>query len=313
MIQRARWRGVRWLAAWLLMLPASARAADVADGSSVRVRIGFSTTLVGTELNSNDVRAALLVWAEAFSRGSHVKIEHVPEVMSTPEALFQHIRRDEVDVFSLPVSEYLQIASYTDPNLLMVDGSYVTGGEEYLIVVHADSGIRSLAELRGKNLIRFSGIVMCIAGEWLETALAQSNLGPPEAFFKQISSVPKAARAVLPVFFRQEDAGLVTRRAYDTLVEMNPQLGTKLRIIATSPKVVPVILAFHKNCTAEQRENFKAALMSLSRNPEGQQILTLFGSKGLREATPAVLASAIDIVRNSNRVRPRNTVPKENH
>jgi ABC-type phosphate/phosphonate transport system substrate-binding protein len=291
-----------WLA--LVALEGRARAADErADGYLVRVRMGASSSLVGAEYNPNDTRAALVVWADTFSRGTGVKIEYLPEVITPPAQLYERVRLAQVDAFSCTTREYLQVAPYTDPNSLMVDKSYGDGGEEYLILVHADSGFRTLADLRGSRLSVFGGIVMSLASDWLETALAASNLGSSETFFKQTSANAKASRAVLPVFFRQTDACLVNRRTFDTMAEMNPQLAVKLRIVATSPRLVPVVVVFHKNCTPLQKEKFKLALASMGATPGGQQILNLFGSAGLRDATPAILAASIAIITAVGRLK----------
>ena len=199
-----------------------AAAADTTDGSVVRVRMGASASLVGAEYSTNDAKAALVVWADTFTRGTGVRIDYPPEVITPSARLLQKVRLGEVDVFSCTTREYLQIAAYTDQHQLMVDKSYTGGGgEEYLILVRTDSGIRSFADLRGRRLARYSAVVMDLASDWLEMLLRASNLGPAESFLK-ISTDTKGSRIILPVFFRQTDACLVSRRTFDTMVEMNP-------------------------------------------------------------------------------------------
>ena len=286
----------------LLVSPAALYpgADDHGDGV-VPIRIGASTSLVGADVNATDARAALVVWSDALSRGTGIRVEHLPEVMSPPDQLYQRIRQGDLDVFACSVAEYLHVVSYTDPGLVLIDQSYADGGEQYLILTHVDSGIRSVSDLRGRSLSRYSANAMTLAPDWLETVLAGLNLGPSANFFKQMTQNPKAARAVLPVFFRQEDACLVNRRAFDSLTEMNPQLAVKLRIIAASPKIVPILVAVHKNCSALQKERLQSALTAMNRNAGGRQILTLFGSKGLIAVRPAVLDSAIEIIKASTR------------
>jgi ABC-type phosphate/phosphonate transport system substrate-binding protein len=283
-------------------------AIEAADATGVRIRIGASRTLVNSDVNENDARAAIKTWADALSRETGMRLEYVPEVLSTPEQLLQRVRMGEVDVFSAPTSEYLQVAALTDPNLLIVDQTYIAGGEEYLLVVHAESGIRNVSELRGHTMTRFSGSGMSLGEEWLETLLAASNFGSPEKFFKQITPNTKASRAVLPVFFRQADACLVSRRAFETMGEMNPQVAAKLVVLAKSPKLVPVVIAIRKSCSAEQKEKFKSSMSSLGDTPAGRQILALFGSRKVMAAEASILASATDIVNASKRIRARASV-----
>jgi ABC-type phosphate/phosphonate transport system substrate-binding protein len=281
----------------------STTAGEAQDSSVIQIRMAASTSLSAAEVNINDARAAIGIWTESFSRERGVRILYPPEVMSTPEQMFQKIRQGQLDVFSFTTPEYVRARAYTDPGLLLVDQSYVTGGEEYLILVHADSGIRSLADLRKHTLVRHDAPIMCLASDWLATFLASSGLGSPESFFSQISSVTKVSRAILPVFFRQFDACLVTRRAFETMAEMNPQLSAKLRILARSPKLVPVVVAFHKNCSVQQKEKFKSALIGLGTTTAGRQILNLFGSRQIMASDESILGSAIEIITASSRIR----------
>jgi ABC-type phosphate/phosphonate transport system substrate-binding protein len=296
----------------VLAVAIGARAADPqSDGAVIPIRIGASSALVEAEVNATDARAALVVWSEALSRGTGIRILHTPEVMSPPELLFQRVRQGELDVFACTIREYVRMVSYTDPGLVFIDQSYLSGGEEYLILVHADSEIRNVSDLRGHSLSVYSGNAMILASDWLDTVLAELNLGPAASFFKQITQNPKAARAVLPVFFRQADACLVNRSALEVLIEMNPQISSKLRVLDGSPKMVPTLVAVHRNCSQLQKDRLRFAMTSMNNNPSGQQILRLFGSRGLSASTPAILASAIEVVKTSNRIRPGAGVGKK--
>jgi ABC-type phosphate/phosphonate transport system substrate-binding protein len=281
------------------------KAMNGADGAIPRIRIAASTSLVSTELNENDARAAIKTWASALTKEGGVLVEALPEVLSTPEQLIRSVRQGDLDAFSAPTTEYLQVAAYTDPTFILVDQMYVNGGEEYLILVHADSGIRTVAELRGRTLAKYSATPMNLASDWLDVLLAASNLGPQEGFFGPTISHAKVSRIVLPVFFRQLDACVVTRRTFDLMGEMNPQLVAKLRILATSPKVIPVIVAVHKNCPPSRKEAFRSLMVNLGASPSGRQILALFGSRQVMAAHPSILGPSIELLAAGSRVRAR--------
>ena len=53
----------------------------------------------------------------------------------------------------------------------------------------------------------------------------------------------KPSQAILPVFFKQAEAALVTRATFDTAVELNPQLGAALRTLSRSPQLIPAVAA----------------------------------------------------------------------
>src|SRR6185369_7062487 len=99
--------------------------------------------------------------------------------------------------------------------------------EEYLLLVHQDSNFGNLASLRGRDLLYYDNPVMCLSFPWLETVLASEGIPSATNFFHAEVPKLKVSSAALPVFFRTADACLVNRRAFETLVELNPQVGRK--------------------------------------------------------------------------------------
>jgi ABC-type phosphate/phosphonate transport system substrate-binding protein len=201
------------------VLAVCAGAGDAPDVGASGIRMGMSASLISADKNENDIRAALKTWADMFSREAGFRIAYLQEVVSRPDELLQRIKLGQLDAFALSTAEYQQAAAYVDRMVVIVDEAYVNGGEEYLVLVHTDSGIKKLSDLRGHNLIRYSADNMGLAPDWLVILLETASLGTPETFFSNIALNAKISRAVLPVFFRQSDACLVNRRAFETMGE----------------------------------------------------------------------------------------------
>ena len=66
-----------------------------------------------------------------------------------------------------------------------------------------------------------------------------------------LAGVRDGARALdaelAELFFRTVDACLVTESGFQTIVEMNPQVGRRLRVLASSPRIVPFVTCFHSD------------------------------------------------------------------
>ena len=75
---------------------------------------------------------------------------------------------------------------------------------------------------------------MSLALAWLDIALFNDGCRPV-AEFCRVEQNKKLTKVVLPVFFRQNDACVVTRRGFKTMSELNPQVGQQLRVLASSP------------------------------------------------------------------------------
>ena len=214
------------------------------------------------------------------------------------------LRAATIDGAAVTTEEYLSLEpDLQSTNLFMsfIGGQYT---EEYLLLVRADSGISDLGGLSGRKLILFDNPRASLAPLWLEVILAENKLGPPTDHFGKLLTAGKLAKVVLPVFFHQQDACIVTRRGFETMCELNPQVRTQLRVILTSPKLVPAVGFIRPSYHSPLRESLLAALQGLETSAAGTQVLTLFQSDELREAPASLLDSARDLLAAHRHLEP---------
>jgi phosphonate transport system substrate-binding protein len=125
------------------------------------------------------------------------------------------------------------------------------------------------------------------ASAWLFTILDAAHLGPSEQFFASTTTDTKVSRVVLPVFFGQADAGLTSKRGFETMCELNPQVARDLEVLVESPPMVVDFYVFRKNYSTVYREKVIKAMSSLRNDTAGQQLPTLFhfGELTIRDAS----------------------------
>jgi phosphonate transport system substrate-binding protein len=191
--------------------------------------------------------------------------------------LLAAIRGGTLDIFCLTVQEYRQVIPYVDTSRIITDDY---GGEELLLVVREGSGIMNLAGLRGRSLILQESPNTSLAEPWLTVSLWQDGLQSPKQLLGHMSTNTKLSQVVLPLFFGQADACVVTRRGLDTMVELNPQLSRKLKVLLASPKMESAFLAFRKDYAAHLKKPIFDRFLELKSIPATDQVLTLFQSTG---------------------------------
>jgi phosphonate transport system substrate-binding protein len=266
-------------------VPKLTAASDALSGSgATQIRLAISeNVLCGVSIN--DARAAMEVWSEELLKKIDVKMAFAPgqDWVMPSDQLLAAIRCGKADIFCLTVEEYRQVAAYVDTSRVMVD-EY--GGDELLLVVRDGSGIANLAGLRGRSLIVLENPSTSIAEPWLSVSLWREGLESPKQFFGRITSSTKLSQAVLPVFFKQADAALVTRRGLDTMTELNPQLSRQLKVLLTSPKMITAFFACRKDYPARFKTPILDGLLDLRSSTTAKQVLVLFQSPGFtsREA-----------------------------
>jgi ABC-type phosphate/phosphonate transport system substrate-binding protein len=288
------WCVVCIMLAWLHILAyRSAGTPGAAPGTSVTV--GFTSAMI-SEMNRNDAAVSIKAIAEMIIRKRSIQATPQAAIYDDLASLRKALKTGEVEVVSLRVDEFLEMEAdkTLEPAFVGVrDGSWA---EEYLLLAHAQDPIINLSGLRAKSLIMYAGRRTGLARIWLDSLLRASNLPEASQFFGEIKESTKLSKAVLPVFFKQGDACLVTRSGFKTMVTLNPQVGKQLVIIKESPLVLPSLTCIRRNMEAALKDKVIAALGELHNDSAGQQALTLFSLDRLIPCTKEHIQTAIDIM-----------------
>ncbi|MBM4087226.1 MAG: phosphate/phosphite/phosphonate ABC transporter substrate-binding protein, partial [Planctomycetes bacterium] len=174
----------------------------------------------------NDACAAIKIWTETVARNRGLPVTTTTEVFVDTAMIRKRLASREANLLVISMLDYLQIEGegLADPWSVPTVGGKAFA--EYLVLVHRDSGIQKLADLKGKSLLmEKTGYTNSLARLWLDVRLLEEGLPESQSVFQQIKEATRVARVCLPVFFRQGDACLVNRRGYETLTELNPQIG----------------------------------------------------------------------------------------
>jgi phosphonate transport system substrate-binding protein len=277
--------------------------ADLGLGTNVEpVRIAFTSRMF-TDVNRNDVQAAVKAWAQALAEEHHLPMNAEPIILSGLPDLRKALLAGSIDAVTATTEEYLGLEpELRGTNLFMssVAGRFT---EEYLLLVRTDSGFGDLRALHGRNLILFDSARASLAPLWLDLVLSKQGLGAAAEYFGRIQKAAKPANVVLPVFFRKQDACIVTRSSFDTMCELNPQVRSQLSILGTSPELVPALCFLRRTYNSPLREQLKSAWRGLDKSPAGTQLLTLFHCDRLSEVAPALLSTARELVEAHQRLK----------
>lgn len=272
------------------------------DPSAPLFRIGFSETSF-SDLNQNDAIAAVRVWAQVAVRERGIPAEPQPIIFRDITEISAALANKTVDCISMTTVEYdaLQEQLADDSVIVgVISGSIM---EEYVLLVRRDSGIESVRDLKGHTFGMFDSPRASLAPVWLDTLLAREGLAPAADFFGRIVSVTKIGKAVLPVFFRRLDACVVTRKGFDTMIELNPQTGRQLKALAVSTAVVPNVFCFRAGYSASLRQKFMDEMVRWHHFPAGRQTLTIFQTDRVEEQPVSCLASALELLAENKRLR----------
>jgi hypothetical protein len=272
-----------------------------AESDARLLRLAVSAeTLAGS--NINDARAAYLLWINEASRQfGHQTAEVVPQVFIPSEEMIRGIRQGQIDCYGVTALEFAKVVDLTDPSVLVFQ-DYLADGIEYLLLVPGASPARNISDLRGAQILSHLHRDLVLLPAWLDTMLAANNLPSAEHFFRSISPHDKVNQVVLPVFFRRADGACLARRSWETAVELNPQLGRELRVLAMSPKIIPITIGFRRNSDSNSRRALIDSMLRISNSPAGKQMSAFYGARRFVTRPASAMKGTLEMVRQFERL-----------
>ncbi len=227
------------------------------------------------ESNKNDVRIALKLWIKTLAEEQGCLMESDPNLYETVEDLMEFARANPVDAFGVTTPEYVTLSREMSFDLFAAGTRKGQIERAYLLLVRKESNLERLDQLAACSLNVLDQPAMSLAVFWLDTVLLEGKLQRTSRFFKRVTMDRKVSQVVLPVFFGKVDACLVTKESFEVMSALNPQIEKQLRILSSSPPVVPAGIVFLQGSTSPHRQKVLEGLPKLRESPAGQQVLEL--------------------------------------
>jgi ABC-type phosphate/phosphonate transport system substrate-binding protein len=283
---------IRHPAAIVLMAAALAviagTAAPRADDAGM-LRFGLSSTLL-EDVNRTDALAAMAVWLRGAGTAAGLWKSTDGRIFDDPSELIKEVAADRLDFVALSSPEYLAVERTipADPCMVYVAPDVLT---EYVLIARA--GVSTVGDLRGKSLLFFNPSGRPgIADAWFDVYLAEQGLVDRAHAFQRTQLAGKASQAILSVFFGRADAAVVTRSGFDTAVEMNPQVGKQLTVLARSPGLLPGVVCVRRSLAADMRARYIAEAVKLHERIQYRQTFLVLKMTRLAPWDPHLLDAA---------------------
>jgi phosphonate transport system substrate-binding protein len=270
---------------------------DLARVEAEDLRAGYSLSF--RSVNPKDAEIAMKIWLSQLLRQSSMNINKIePYLFDNLSDLVLAINNNKLDLFGLNSVDYVMIRNQVQLEPALVTTFGKDYGNKYVLLVNKELNVHKLSQLKGTNILLHTG-VNPIPLLWLRHLLKKQGLPGKDSFFGSIKEVDKASQAILPVFFRQADACIVTCRAFETSAELNPQITKKLEPLLTSPLFTDSLVLFRKDYKSENKKIIIDMCLNLNKYPQGKQIMTLFQIDGFALFSESYLDNVIALMQKS--------------
>ncbi len=147
------------------------------------------------------------------------------------------------------------------------------------IFVRADSGIRTVADMRGKRFVFVDHATT--AGYLFPLAWFRRNgINNLDLFLGDVFFAGSHDAAVQAVLNKEANIGAAKNTIYDQLATENPRVRNELVILASSDVVPQNCLAVRKDLDPELKTALRKALLTMNQDKEGEEALRRFGARG---------------------------------
>jgi ABC-type phosphate/phosphonate transport system substrate-binding protein len=267
------------------------------------VVVGYSAGILA-EVDSRDAQAATKIWTDMIIRRKGYDIKSEALIFQDVASLWTAVEKESVDLLFLLPQEFLDL--HESHPVIPIAISTPSKGlfVQFALMVRADSGISDIQGLRNKRLMIETDQRGTLPIVWLETLLMRAGeSNDPKKFFSTIQVTRKASQTVMPVFFGKADGCVVMQSAFETMEELNPQLGARLRVIASSPGYVAAVGCLRQAYYRKHPSFFAENLETLHEDPQGEQILTLFRKEKLLPFKASYLNSVKALLREHDELQ----------
>lgn len=240
-------------------------------------------------VNQNDARIALNVLLAKQLNTEFLQYKAETVVYPDIHAAIQDTKAGKLDLLTLPTMDYILARDQIKMTPEMISGVGPEKEQSYILLVNEGSNIKSLSQLNNKNLIVEKGAGGKLALKWIDTLLLEESMPESDTFFREIKQVDKSSRALLPVFFGQADGCIVRNFAFETMVELNPQVGKKLLILNRSPVLGSTLLCFNPRIEKKFANTIINFIQKMPDHIEHRQVLLLFQVKQIFRYKPEYL------------------------
>lgn len=185
------------------------------------------------------------------------------------------VKKGEVDVAFVCTSAYID--GHDQFGMELLAAPLVEGEAVYysLLIVPADSQVRSMDELEGK-VFAFTDPIS-LSGRMYPTYLVQQQGRSPENFFARTFFTYSHDDAIRAVANKLADGAAVDSLVYDFAVEREPALGRLTRVIHQSPAfgIPPVVVS--PMLRPQLKAELQTILLQMDQDPSGQKSLQSIG------------------------------------
>lgn len=217
-------------------------------------------------------------------------------VATSYAAVIEAMGAEKVDIGWLATFSYVLAREKYDVDLLLIVVRFGKPFYRGQIMVRADSGIKTLADLKGKTFAYVDPA--STSGHLYPKALLLANGHDPDKFFSQSVFAGSHNAVVLSLLKGEVDAGAAYDGSRLAVAKSYPDVFKKVQVIAYTQDIPNDTVTARKGLPVAIKNKIREGLKYIAKTPEGGKVLKrVYGISGLMD-----LDGFFDPVRKASRL-----------
>jgi ABC-type phosphate/phosphonate transport system substrate-binding protein len=227
---------------------------------------------------SEDAQAIAQILANHIRKSRNLNYNFQVETPNTLSEIEKAVG-DNFDCAILTTQEYLSLKNKLPLEPFATNVTNGKIGFKYHLIVNKADNITDIKQLKNETLYVLSRDNQNAPFYWIDKLLAEKKLGSYKKFFINTVIDYKASNILLPVFFKKAKACVVTDVALNLMIELNPAIKNKIKILQTSDRFLLGLVALNRKKRNTDLYNLlNEIILSLHENEYGKQLLSLFSA-----------------------------------
>lgn len=286
----------------LLTLTLSAHAAEDAElgkimmgGSSLGIR---DSSKQDTEITFNVALSELLK-----AHGANLSVL----VFDSTLELYNAFDKDMIDgIFGTPL-EYIPRENKMKPTMMAIHYKNAPLKQSLIAVVRTADNFKNIKELRGKKIS--VGNAQDMEKLYLNTLLLENQQPELDTFFSERLIPKNTNTGIMDVFFGRSDITLVRESEYKTAIELNPQLGKKLSVLAESEPFLVLVAGAKATMPDKSHQAAMQSLIDLSSTDKGKQLMRIIHAESFEVISSKDLDNVRELLKRYKTLKAKNVNP----
>lgn len=237
------------------------------------VRVGYVLGFRSPTMNQ-DYRLAVKLLMDRVFKGFGVDMTLHP--YEHPQDVLDAFWKDEIDVTELCALDYALLTDKQRGELFVTTACHLgeSRQQKYLLLAPRGSDFESLS---GKRILVGGKGEWNLGLRWLQMEAARRSGKPASSFLSgmELLDYENPSQCVLPTFFGKADSCLVLAHQFELLCDLNPQLKTKLEVVAESPDLLGLLFVTKKGITKIKPGEVADVASKIHTTASGQQAFTM--------------------------------------